>query len=128
MKNVAKGIIEGLTEFNKVLESGEPLENHFRITLVNKKTGERIVKDNRMTPLEKKLYERSNADGVILVTGKNFSAARRLEKKGYGTISSNPGANYDGPRISNSTPNGNYFWSNKWTFCQITKKVIRNDS
>jgi len=36
-RNVGKEIVKSLQEFSKVLESGEPLENHFRVTTLEKK-------------------------------------------------------------------------------------------
>lgn len=35
-RNIAKEIIAGLEEFTRVLESGEPLENHFRVTTIER--------------------------------------------------------------------------------------------
>ena len=35
-RNIGQEIIKGLEEFTKALESGEPLENHFRVTTIEK--------------------------------------------------------------------------------------------
>ena len=35
-KSVGQQIVEGLKEFTKVLESGEPLEDHFRVTTIER--------------------------------------------------------------------------------------------
>lgn len=35
-RNIGQEIVKGLQEFTKVLESGEPIENHFRVTTIEK--------------------------------------------------------------------------------------------
>ena len=35
-RNIAQEIIKGLKEFTEVLESGEPIENHFRVTTIER--------------------------------------------------------------------------------------------
>ena len=35
-RNIGKEILKGLEEFTKVLESGEPLEDHFRVTTIER--------------------------------------------------------------------------------------------
>jgi hypothetical protein len=35
-RNIGQEIIKGLEELTKVLESGEPLENHFRVTTIER--------------------------------------------------------------------------------------------
>jgi hypothetical protein len=36
MSSIAKKIMKSLKKFTKVLESGEPLENHFKITKIER--------------------------------------------------------------------------------------------
>lgn len=35
-RNIGQEIVQGLKEFTRVLESGEPLEYHFRVTTIEK--------------------------------------------------------------------------------------------
>jgi hypothetical protein len=43
-RSIGQEIVKSLQEFNKVLESGEPLEKHFRVTTIKKVNGKYVKK------------------------------------------------------------------------------------
>ena len=81
----------------------------------------------KLTHIENTLHLRAVIDGPVCCCDGDLRTARRLQKKGYGHIASNPGANYSGPRTDPTRPYGGYYVANCWVFNQQTKSFEKID-